>query len=942
MASSQLPLPQQHPFVTEFAMGKQLQALVKQGKRNTIEYEQLRQQYDTLRQMGSSNSSEHNGSFSSLSSAVKKMLRFNNSNNNNDEEEAALLMNRFSQFLNYHQTTALLDLNRVTPQFLLNGNEDLLSRATSLILINNYSASNAVKVATSASSSSSSSASSTPLSSSPSSASASEIADYEDAIFTCAAQNIKLLAHYLHTQYFLPKLLAAANQGNIVEQLYSEHLPYFNLLNQPHVMKYVFEEHFSYCIAKQQQQSSSLLSSSVSVDSSSSSFSPSKNSTTIPANTSLLAFTIAISYLEHGFQDAISALFMSKGNKKACMEFNAKPIKINDLLVMPEMIELFGTDAVFLLRCFMGPLNSLNLRNVTLHGFLMPHEDEFNEAFTSLLIMLIMSLGSKVKHLLGGINSNSSSSPYVAPTVDLKMEASVKALGKQIILTSNNNELLQQDQEEEAEDEENNNKQREEKAKEEEEEIKAIHKLIDRSYFVMSPWCTLWYKVVEYYHGKKYYQCLMLMFPLFEHCIRRIWVCTNNCAHRLLTAEKHSLYTTLDILLSTIPSSYITNNSTTTTNNSSKSVVNSCIDELGDAQLVNMIFDLLVWTNSPRVRDLMCHGSVIPESISAVIVDRAMVMFYNLLVKYDVERGQEEAEPQQQEQQQQQQYLQKLLAPEVQIAVRYLNSEYEPVFHPKNMFYRALSEAFGLLGKFDETITMIRQNKSVQAIIGNNSGGEDSISSTITNTLVERIKEFTSYFKQDPSFLKHKHDAKDWQIHSVLMQEKEIRKVLLLHTMATNCTLALSEVMQQVTELLTLIEAKKARDRHRQNLKSVHAIANAIFAMMEYHLVLTHVEYFDLVSSAADAGKSNGNSNPQPSNSSNGTRKNLAYDHSKAIASELSTVKAGKWQRLLEILVSFLFNLAQGEGITGFELKTVSKNEAERLYCSFKVVPTSQ
>ena len=176
----------------------------------------------------------------------------------------------------------------------------------------------------------------------------------EDEMFMTAAHHIKAVSIIVHEKFIQKKY------GENPQLFLQDYKEYLNLFSQKNVVSWIIEEHLN--------------------------------------GDSLFAFMIAVSWFEHGLQDAVAAYLLINNYKKEYLAFTEKQIKINDLLVMKEMKNIFGDDIMFLLRTVMGPLNSLNLRNVTLHGFIMPQE--FPSCFTSFLLLFIVSLSEMVKNIL--------------------------------------------------------------------------------------------------------------------------------------------------------------------------------------------------------------------------------------------------------------------------------------------------------------------------------------------------------------------------------------------------------------------------------------------------------------------------------------------------------------------------------------------------------------
>jgi hypothetical protein len=90
-------------------------------------------------------------------------------------------------------------------------------------------------------------------------------------------------------------------------------------------------------------------------------------------------------------------------------------------------------------------------------------------------------------------------------------------------------------------------------------DLKMIYHQIDNNFFVIPRTESLWKSAVDYFQQGNYHNLMLLIFPALEHCLRRMFVCTNNCAEKALTAgtiylfdisniiENDTLYTTLDV-----------------------------------------------------------------------------------------------------------------------------------------------------------------------------------------------------------------------------------------------------------------------------------------------------------------------------------------------------------------------------------------------------------
>jgi len=361
---------------------------------------------------------------------------------------------------------------------------------------------------------------------------------------------------------------------------------------------------------------------------------------------SLLGFSMMVPLLERGLQDSVYIDLVHRGEKQLVQQFEdyQKLPKFSELLVMPELKSIYGEDLALLLRCLVGPLNSINLRNVSLHGFIS--QSEFQDCYLSFLLLIIPTLSKKtIGHLSQTIGLEKSS--LKRPIIDLSQSKPVLNM-----LSVNNvspEKFIKLDR------------------------IEEIDGLLENSAFIIKEWLPMWKKAfTEYFVNKSYYKTISIIFPLFEHAIRRIFVCVNKCEGRLLTAEKNSLYTTLDILLTTksIPSYGIE--------------TNAIFPILGD-KLLNPIFDLLIWVESPRVRDLVSHGNIKVDSIPEALMDEIVKLMLATIAKFDVRRVIEKHEDY------------SYLPVAVQQSISYFEDDYDSPFHSMSILDRQLRVNFKLL-----------------------------------------------------------------------------------------------------------------------------------------------------------------------------------------------------------------------------------------------------
>jgi hypothetical protein len=545
----------------------------------------------------------------------------------------------------------------------------------------------------------------------------------------------------------------------------------------------------------------------------------------------MFAFTIAVCYFEHGLQDALLSLHAANKDKKKIFLFNDNLPKLNEFLMMPELAQIIGKDELFMIRAFIGPLNSLNLRNVTLHGFLT--EKEFHPAYTSFLLLIMTSISDKLSHLLKEpsdyLNYRLKSHPEPENQLDVyKME-------RQVVTP----QQVEMDKD-------------------------GILELFSRSTFIIPQFIPSHWKpaLEEYIHGR-YYHFLMYIFPAIEHSIRRIFVSVNDCAHRLLTAERNSLYTTLDILLSTIPSQYLPDGQ-------------NRIFDVFDGPCINSIFDMLIWPDSPRVRDLLSHGSILPHLITKDVADRMLILLISLCVRFDVKNNTSLE-------------YQTSLPVSVQESVNYLYNEYHALFHPKNMAQKSLTHAHQRCKEF---IDMADE----ECIIKLHQGTESTMTNDqkrMTDVLLQHVKPFTDQIKK-LDLDRHEYTR---TLNSVTLSEREYKKYARLCEVGR----LLGDSFVKLDSMIT----KETQKRKLGNLRSMLDYLPVMKAVLELFMLFALMDFYQ-----------------GPINSA---LSNALFGSVGAIE---SSIRTNKWHRAFDLCVTILLDASDSYELT----PQLTKKEAKRMY----------
>jgi len=322
-------------------------------------------------------------------------------------------------------------------------------------------------------------------------------------------------------------------------------------------------------------------------------------------------FAVGITYLERTLGDIWIIPQNTSEDPSKIAEF-FRELKINELLMTDEVEKQLGAEFVFLFRCFSGPLQGLNLRNITWHGFL--DSTHFPRSVASFLIHLIISLSQKenIKQILETAESKSLRRS-LNDVFDIPDQSGN-------FLRTMLSDYIREGPSVPTE----------------------MHRLIDDSFFIPHRSKNDWKMSMKYYREGENYLSLVLLFPHLEHAMRRLFAYLNNNFNRLFSAETDQLYTTFDEILH--PS---IESSTTSLGEQESSVWtyenrNKLIEHVGD-NLVVALYDILFFKEGPRLRDKLSHGVVDPSDVNGlknmceqvVAIALSLAFKYSTLLKFD-------------------------------------------------------------------------------------------------------------------------------------------------------------------------------------------------------------------------------------------------------------------------------------------------------------------
>ncbi|XP_071500188.1 endoplasmic reticulum membrane-associated RNA degradation protein-like [Diadema antillarum] len=245
------------------------------------------------------------------------------------------------------------------------------------------------------------------------------------------------------------------------------------------------------------------------------------------------------------------------------------PSLLKDLLVTQELRQIFGIPALFCLRTLMGPPTSLNLRNILWHGFAAP--GEIPTRYASFLLLLTASLG----HILSEVGIHVPDIPHRRP---IEFNKQVQRVGKVLpdILGSETKELTVV--------------------------------MRNATTLVCQGQASMWELAVEYYKTRRYGWCVSILCPLLEHVVRMAFGSANSCPDRVMTAESSVLFTTFDeMLCAELPDG----------------TPNLLIPAYSEPYM-DMLMDLLLHPDGPRLRDHASHGEVdldcVPQDLATYTI----------------------------------------------------------------------------------------------------------------------------------------------------------------------------------------------------------------------------------------------------------------------------------------------------------------------------------
>ncbi|KAJ8045945.1 Endoplasmic reticulum membrane-associated RNA degradation protein [Holothuria leucospilota] len=273
---------------------------------------------------------------------------------------------------------------------------------------------------------------------------------------------------------------------------------------------------------------------------------------------------------------ATAILERSLGNVFLLKNSNC-PSLLKDLLVTDELEKTFGETALFCLRILLGPPTSLNLRNLLWHGFVNP--SEISKRYAVFLLVLVGSLGGILEEQGIKVTSNSQ-----RDFIDITKQAS--------LVEANFTAGVQ-------------------------DSIHEFESFLLASCVIPKNMVLFLTDALEYFKHERFSWSAALLLPLLESTLRQLYAKVNNCPERVLTAESATLFTTFDEILSN------------TLIDGSENQLPFVVGE----GLMEMLLDLLVYPDGPRLRDHLSHGELDFHSIPSSLVSFIITILISLSAK---------------------------------------------------------------------------------------------------------------------------------------------------------------------------------------------------------------------------------------------------------------------------------------------------------------------
>eukprot|EP01119_Soliformovum_irregulare_P018699 TRINITY_DN5786_c0_g1_i3.p1 TRINITY_DN5786_c0_g1~~TRINITY_DN5786_c0_g1_i3.p1 ORF type:complete len:694 (-),score=103.24 TRINITY_DN5786_c0_g1_i3:41-2122(-) len=438
------------------------------------------------------------------------------------------------------------------------------------------------------------------------------------------------------------------------------------------------------------------------------------------------------------------------------------PKKMRLILGHPHLQKIVGPDKTFLLKLMMGSLESLNLRNLLWHGFLLP--EECPPEYASLLIVVLLSLSSVTSILRDHPRRASVDITQYTP---LLLFGGVPPLLFDSDLSASH--------------------------------ILELEALFHTTAFILPGHVPFWKQALYYYCRGQYTFALSLLFPELEHSIRRMFVCLNHCSDRLWTAEQNVLYSTLDILLAhtTVEEGHPYD---ALRDETVPTLPNYLFAEVPEG-IITALEDLFVWFEGPRMRDRVAHASIDEDSLTLLFVQRILGLCIALCRRYDC--GEE--------------------APPLSIASRCSQffENYRSCFHPKIFIQRQILDMHRDYAACYQLLHQVQGPAPNQLFDLDLARRFVEVQSQ--RVLQQQEREGLPFFHRDTPWLnahlllQEHHSWEHHRLPCLKCSSSEMSKMGYLGVTLTNVSLFLKKVSEAYQDIQANIATRKASTAHKKN-----------------------------------------------------------------------------------------------------------------------------
>nr|CAG4711424.1 unnamed protein product [Naegleria fowleri] len=379
----------------------------------------------------------------------------------------------------------------------------------------------------------------------------------------------------------------------------------------------------------------------------------------------LLAFLVCIPWLETGMRDALFLYDCSTSIDKVKESLLNRLATFSDMLGSDDLLSIYGENGAFILKLCYGSQNTLNLRNVSMHGFINSHN--FNPHHTTFLLFLMCNLGFVRAQYFEKAFSNlneKQKEKFLYRLKERKMNRKIQEHDRLAI------GLLEQSiLKLEIPHEVSNILSVDLKS-----ELNFLQRMNpDLPLISKNEWNLVLESYVKFLQETSQFQTyitLSRIFPIFEAFLRRLFVFCNvdnkdiyHFRFRMLQVERTRSLVIFDTILNNKPNDYY------------KLEGNRLFDVLNEHE-IHCLYDLFKWPHGIKIRTFMAHGCIHWDWISKRYLDRLMILFIQLVHKFS----------RQQEQ----------LSTVVKTCNTFIEC-YSPCFHPQKMLKDDIYQACGHL-----------------------------------------------------------------------------------------------------------------------------------------------------------------------------------------------------------------------------------------------------